>query len=207
VLVVGLTGGIGSGKSTVAALMAELGAFVIDVDALGRDVISPGGRAEGAVAREFGPTVLDESGAVNRAALAGVVFSETERLEALEAISHPAINEDLEAILDSVDPDSVVVLDLAVLAESNLGKLQSGRGYEVVVVVEAPAEVRLARLEDRGMDLTSAAARMDAQASDAERQALADHVIVNGGTLEELQARVHAVWKQLLRSRGDGSRR
>lgn len=202
-LVVGLTGGIGSGKSTAAGELGELGAVVVDVDAIGRAVIAPGGRAADAVAREFGSAVLDAAGNIDRAALAGVVFEDTERLESLEAISHPAINAELEAALDEAPDDAVVVLDMAVLAESNLGKLPSGRGYEVVVVVEAPEAERLTRLEGRGLAPAAARARMAAQASDADRRALADHVIVNDGSLEDLRAKVQAVWKQLMRSRAD----
>lgn len=197
---VGLTGGIGSGKSTAAAVLADCGAVVIDVDAIGRAVIAPGGRAETAVAREFGPGVLDEAGHIDRAALAAVVFQDTERLESLEAISHPAINEELEEVLSGLAADSIVVLDMAVLAESNLGKLASGRGYQLVIVVEAPEALRMERLVDRGHTSTEARSRMAAQASDSDRRALADHVVVNDGGLDDLTAKMQVVWKQLMRS-------
>ena len=197
---VGLTGGIGSGKSTAAAVLADCGAVVIDVDAIGRAVIAPGGRAENAVAREFGPGVLDEAGHIDRAALAAVVFEDTERLESLEAISHPAINEELEDVLSGLAAESIVVLDMAVLAESNLGKLASGRGYQLVIVVEAPEALRMERLVDRGHTSAEARSRMAAQASDSDRRALADHVVVNDGSLDDLTAKMQVVWKQLMRS-------
>ena len=199
-LVVGLTGGIGAGKSTAAARFAELGAAVIDVDAIGRDVLAPGGRAERGVIGFFGPGVTDSAGRIDRAKLAAEVFGRPDRLAALEAVSHPAINAELESRLEELadrGEADAVVLDMAVLAESRLGQLESGRGYTKVVVVEAPEAVRLARLIQRGLDEEQARARMASQATDEQRRAIADHVIANDGALEDLAAEVDRVWAAL----------
>ncbi len=201
-LVVGLTGGIGAGKSTAAARFAELGAAVIDVDAIGREVLAPGGRAEQGVVDVFGPGVLDGRGRIDRARVAAEVFGRPDRLAALEAVSHPAINAELDSRLQELADGGeagVVVLDMAVLAESRLGQLESGRGYTRVVVVEAPVEVRLPRLVERGLTEEQARARMASQATDAQRRALADHVIVNDGSPDELGAAVGRVWAELAR--------
>ena len=201
-LVVGLTGGIGAGKSTAAARFAELGAAVIDVDAIGREVLAPGGRAEQGVVDVFGPGVLDGRGRIDRARVAAEVFGRPDRLAALEAVSHPAINAELDSRLQELADGGeagVVVLDMAVLAESRLGQLESGRGYTRVVVVEAPVEVRLPRLVQRGLTEEQARARMASQATDAQRRALADHVIVNDGSPDELGAAVGRVWAELAR--------
>ena len=199
-LVVGLTGGIGAGKSTAAARFSELGAAVIDVDAIGRDVLAPGGRAERGVIDAFGPGITDERGHIDRGKVAAEVFGRSDRLAALEAISHPAINAELDVQLQEMADGGgvpVVVLDMAVLTESRLGQLESGRGYTKVVVVEAPEAVRLPRLLERGLTEEQARARMASQASDIQRRAIADYVIVNDGTPEELAAAVDKVWAEL----------
>ena len=189
--VVGLCGGIGAGKSTVARLLAERGAVVVDVDALGRSVLAHD-EVRHAVVAEFGDGVLDADGGIDRAALAREVFSCEGRLADLEAISHPAIDREIARHLEALasDPPDLVVLDMAVLVESDLGKLSDGRGYTEVVVVEAHAEVRLERLVARGMAADDARARMAAQATDAERRAVADHVLVNDGDEADLAERV-----------------
>ena len=189
--VVGLCGGIGAGKSTVAQLLAERGAVVIDVDALGRSVLAHD-EVRHAVVAEFGDGVLDADGGIDRAALAREVFSCEGRLTDLEAISHPAIDREIARHLEALasDPPDLVVLDMAVLVESDLGKLSDGRGYTEVVVVEAHADVRLERLVARGMAAADARARMAAQATDAERRAVADHVLVNDGDEADLAERV-----------------
>ena len=199
-LVVGLTGGIGAGKSTAAARFAELGAAVIDVDGVGRDVLAPGGRAESGVIDVFGPGILGEHGHIDRGKVAAEVFGRPDRLAALEAVSHPAINAELDMQLQEMADGGevqVVVLDMAVLTESQLGQLESGRGYTQVVVVEAPEEVRLPRLLERGLTEEQARARMASQASDEQRRAIADYVIVNDGTPEELADAVDQVWAEL----------
>ena len=201
-LVVGLTGGIGAGKSTAADQFAELGAVVIDVDAIGREVLAPGGRAEQGVIDAFGLGILDDDGHIDRGKVAAEVFGRPDRLAALEAVSHPAINAELDSqllVLAKGGDVQVVVLDMAVLTESRLGQLESGRGYTKVVVVEAPESVRLPRLLERGLTEEQARARMTSQATDAQRRALADHVIVNDSTPEELADAVNRVWAELTR--------
>ena len=193
-LVIGLTGGIGSGKSTVAAMLGERGAAVIDVDALGRVVIAPGGRAEAAVLHEFGPGVASPDGHIDRAALAAVVFGDSDALQRLTSISHPAINAELEERLALLatgpwSPD-VVVLDMAILVESTLGK----GVYSRVVTVEAPVELRVARAVSRGMDEADVRRRIAAQATDSARRAVADAVIVNDADFAALLAGVDDLW-------------
>ncbi len=200
-LVVGLTGGIGAGKSTAAGRFGELGAAVIDVDAIGREVLAPGGRAEQGVINAFGPGILGEDGHIDRGKVAAEVFGRPDRLAALEAVSHPAINAELDVKLQGLADGGqvqVVVLDMAVLTESRLGQLESGRGYTQVVVVEAPEAVRLPRLVERGLTEEQARARMASQATDAQRRAIADHVIVNDGSPEDLASAVDQVWAELI---------
>ncbi|MFT3855315.1 MAG: dephospho-CoA kinase [Ilumatobacteraceae bacterium] len=196
-LIVGLTGGIGSGKSTVAQLLAGHGAQVIDVDAVGRAVIAPGGRAEAGVVAEFGEHIVGADGAIDRRALAGVVFEQPGGgggLARLEAISHPAINAELTEIVGSLDDGSIVVYDMAVLVESNLGRSDPAHRYSHVVVVEAPLELRIERAVARGMGEADARARAAAQVSDEQRRAVADLVVPNDADLDALQANVLAAW-------------
>jgi dephospho-CoA kinase len=199
--IVGLTGGAGAGKSTVAALLAERGAVVIDVDAIGRQVLEPGGPAHGPVLARFGEGVADADGTIDRAALAAVVFSDPHELAALEAISHPAINAVLDRRLEALPDEAFVVLDMAILVGSRLGRdLPSGRGYDTVVVVEAPVDVRVGRLvEQRGMAEADARARIASQPGDEQRRAVADHVVVNDGDLAALTAAVDALVADLRR--------
>jgi dephospho-CoA kinase len=200
-LIVGLTGGIGAGKSTVARLLAEHGADVIDVDGLGRKVLEPGGKAEAGVAAEFGRDVLAQDGSIDRAALAKVAFADAAALARLTAISHPAINEELAERLQQVRSaraDSIAVLDMAVLAESQLGRTNDQYRYTFVITVEAPDEVREERAVARGSGRDDVRRRMAQQATDTQRRALADVVIVNDGTAEQLATQVDALWKRLL---------
>ncbi len=197
-LIVGLTGGMGVGKSTVGGLLSELGAEVIDVDALGRKILEPGGLAVSAVVERFGPTVSETDGSINRAALAEIVFGNAEQLTALEEISHPAINEMLDQTVDSLGiSDAIVVYDMAVLVESRLG-YDTKHPYEVVVVVEAPMADRLERLQQqRGIEPKDALARIESQASDEERRAVAQFLIANGGDLDALSDATAELWDQL----------
>ncbi len=197
--VVGLCGGIGAGKSTVAGLLAERGAVVVDVDALGRSVLSHD-EVRRAVVSEFGDSVLGADGEIDRAALAREVFSCEGRLTDLEAISHPAIDREIARCMDALagNPPDLVVLDMAVLVESDLGKLPDGRGYTEVVVVEAGAEVRLERLVARGMTADDARSRMAAQATDADRRAVADHVVVNDADEATLAGKVDELLRLLV---------
>ena len=213
--VIGLCGGIGAGKSTVARLLAERGATVIDVDDIGRDVLTQD-NVRDAVVAEFGDGVLDDDGYVDRGTLATLVFGDRapggkSRLSDLEAISHPAINKELARRLDALtgemrtgqnprqatDKYHLVVLDMAVLVESDLGRLPDGRGYTEVVVVEAGRETRLERLVGRGMTVGDARARMASQVGDAERRAVADHVVVNDGDEAQLAGEVDRLFDQL----------
>lgn len=202
VLIVGLTGGIGVGKSTVTQLLAERGAVTVDVDGLGRQVIAPGGGAVEEVVRRFGEEVRGSDGGIDRPALASIVFGDEENLAALNAISHPAINELLDAAVDEVlavaEPAGlIVVFDMAVLVESTLGQ-DTRHPYEVVVTVEAPLTVRLDRLEGRGMNRDDATARIESQVTDDERRAVAQFVVGNGGDLAALEGVVDELWSQLV---------
>ena len=193
-LVVGLTGGIGAGKSTAAQRFAALGATLVDVDALGHLVLQPGGKAHDAVLEAFGT--------VDRRELGPIVFADPAQLERLTAISHPAINAELAELLAGLDGTAdVVVLDMAILAESDLGRLGPPHGYTVVVTVEAPTELRVQRAVARGMAEDDVRRRLASQASEDERRAMADHVIVNDGDEAALHAQVDDVWDALTSSR------
>ena len=192
-LVIGLTGGIGSGKSTVAGLLELRGATVIDVDALGRQVIAPGGRAETMVAEAFGPDIVDTAGHIDRPALAAAVFGRPDALGRLTEISHPAIDAEIDERLHDLPRNAIVVLDMAILVESVLGL---GR-YTRVVVVEAPADVRVERAVARGMQADDVRARMASQTTDDRRRAVADVVLHNDGDLLTLTARVDELWTQI----------
>jgi dephospho-CoA kinase len=188
---VGLTGGVGSGKSTVAALLARHGAVVIDADALAREVVEPGSPGFDAVVTRFGSTVVAD-GRLDRAALAALVFRDKRALADLNAIVHPLVGERAAELMAAAPPDAVVVYDVPLLVEADLAA-----GFDVVVVVEAPAETRLARLQGRGLSAEDANARMAAQAADAQRRAVADVVIENEGSRAELAERVDELWTLL----------
>jgi dephospho-CoA kinase len=193
VLIVGLTGGIGAGKSAVATLLAEHGAVVIDADKLAREAVEPGSEGLDMVVAEFGPDVLDATGALDRSALARRVFGDEPARRRLEAIVHPLVRLRSAELIATLPVDSVVVNDVPLLVESNLAGL-----YEVVVVVLAPEAVRVERLvRDRDMTESEARARIAAQATDDQRRAVADIVVDNDGTLDELRAKVDEVWAKL----------
>ena len=196
-LVVGLTGGIGTGKSTAAAMLADHGAVVIDCDGLGRRVIEPDGRAFTGVVARFGTGIVTD-GRIDRAELAAIVFSDPDALADLNGISHPAIDAEIADGIAAAAAGSIVVLDMAVLVETNLGKGQ----YDRVVVVEAPLAVRLERLVGRGMAEADARARIASQATDAERRAVADYVLDNGGDLRSLRRQVAELWSALQHTAG-----
>jgi dephospho-CoA kinase len=193
---IGLTGGIGSGKSTAAGRFAELGALVIDADALAREVVEPGTQGLAAVVAEFGGQVLDGGGRLDRPALARVVFGDDAARGRLNAILHPRIRARAAELIAAAPPGTVVVQDVPLLVETG----QSG-AYDLVVVVEAPAELRVRRLvRDRGLPAEEARARMAAQATDEQRRAAADVVLVNDGTPEDLRAKVDALWAERIAS-------
>ncbi len=200
-LIVGLTGGIGAGKSTVAGLLASHGAAVVDVDALGREIIAPGGAAVEPVLERFGDHLRGPDGGVDRPALAAIVFNDPDELAALNEISHPAINELLDERISSIceaGTASVVVLDMAVLTESTLGR-NTRFPYEIVVTVEAPPDVRMERLVERGMSADDAKARLASQATDEQRREVSNFVIGNGGTADELTDATAQLWDALRR--------
>ena len=189
---IGLTGGIGSGKSTAAGRFAELGALVIDADALAREVVEPGTEGLAAVVAEFGEQVLDGAGRLDRPALARVVFGDEAARGRLNAILHPRIRGRAAELIAAAPPGTVVVQDVPLLVETG----QAGR-YDLVVVVEAPEELRMRRLgQDRGMTAEQVRARMASQATDEQRRAVADVVLDNGGTPEELARQVEAFWAE-----------
>ncbi|MEV5829936.1 dephospho-CoA kinase [Spirillospora sp. NPDC052242] len=192
-LKVGLTGGIGSGKSEVSARLSGHGAVVIDADRIAREVVEPGTPGLAAVVREFGDGVLLPSGGLDRAKVGSIVFHDADRLAALNAIVHPLVGERMQELMDAAPADAVVVYDVPLLVENGLKGM-----YDVVVVVDAPEEAQLDRLTSRrGMTEADARARMANQASRDERRAVADHVIDNSGDLEKLHAQVDALWETL----------
>jgi dephospho-CoA kinase len=193
-VLVGLTGGIGAGKSTVARLLADRGAVVIDADEVARFVVEPGQPALGALVARFGPDVVGSDGRLDRGRLAELAFATPEDTAALNAITHPAVGEEIARRIEEAGPDAIVVCDVPLLVEAETAR---SRGYEYVVVVEAPREVRLARLAQRGVSRADAEARMARQASDDERRAVATHVVDNGGDLARLESQVDAIWQEL----------
>jgi dephospho-CoA kinase len=189
---VGLTGGIGSGKSTVAQLLRDRGAIVIDADAIARDVVEPGMPALDALVERFGADILRADGTLDRPALAKKAFVDDESRKALEAITHPAIGAEFLRQVAEAPADAIVVHDVPLLVEST-----RGFDYGAVIVVEAPVAVRLERLEARGVDRDDAEARMAAQATDEERRKVATWVLDNGGNLASLERLVDAIWSEL----------
>ena len=194
---IGLTGGIGAGKSAVSARFAHHGAVVVDADTIAREVVEPGTPGLAAITAEFGREILAADGTLDRAALAKIVFADPDRRAALEQIVHPLVALRSGQLMAAAPPQAVVVYDVPLLAEL-VGKGQRTTDeYDVVVVVEAPEEVRITRLVARGLPEWDAEARIASQSSDEERRALADHVLVNDGTLEELDAQVDDLWERL----------
>ncbi|MEW1890043.1 MULTISPECIES: dephospho-CoA kinase [unclassified Streptomyces] len=192
---VGLTGGIGAGKSEVSRLLVGHGAVLIDSDRIAREVVEPGTPGLAAVAEEFGPGVLAPDGTLDRPALGAIVFADPDRLAALNAIVHPLVRDRSAELEKAAGPDSVVVHDVPLLTENGLAPL-----YDLVIVVDAAPETQLDRLVRlRGMTEADARARMAAQATREQRRAVADLVIDNDGPVEELVARVREVWAELSR--------
>ncbi len=193
-LLVGLTGGIGSGKSIAARMLEERGAVVFDADVLAREAVAPGTEGHRAVVERFGADVLAPGGELDRDALASVVFADPAARRDLEAIVHPEVRrlfaEGAEAFRES---DRVVVFSAPLLVETGMHT-----AFEVLVVVSAPAEVQVARLlRDRGMSDEAIRARIAAQAPLEDKAAVADIILHNGGSLEELERQVDRLWDDL----------
>jgi dephospho-CoA kinase len=193
VLSIGLTGGIGSGKSTVSALLAERGAVIIDADRIAREVVEPGTPGMAAVVAAFGEGVVGPDGGLDRPALAAVVFVDPEARARLDGIVHPLVRARAAEVAAAAPPDAVLVHDIPLLVETG----QAGR-YDLVLVVRADLDARLARLVVRGMTEDDARARIAAQATDEQRAAVADVVLDNSGTREELAAQVDRFWTDLV---------
>jgi len=193
-LLVGLTGGIGSGKSTVSAMLAERGAVVIDADAITRSLQVPGQPVFDAMVERFGPGIVAADGSLDRQAVASVVFTDEAARKDLEAIVHPAVGmEMVRRLQEHAGTDSVVVYDVPLLVES--GKT----GYGAVVVVDVDPDIAVARLvAHRGFDEADARARIANQVDRAARLAVADRVVDNSGTMAELEAQVDEVWAWLV---------
>src|SRR3954464_14631104 len=197
---VGLTGGVASGKSTVAAILAELGAVVIDADALAREVVEPGTPGLAAVVEEFGPEVLTDDGRLDRARLGAVVFGDEQARRRLEGILHPLIRARAAEIESAAPPGALVVHDIPLLVESG----QADR-FDAVLVVDVPVETQVERMvRDRGMRREDALARVAAQADREQRLAAATHVVDNTGTREDLRDRVTEVLAELVSAGSTG---
>ena len=203
---VGLTGGIGSGKSEVSRRLAARGAPIIDADLAARDVVQPGTPGLGEIATVFGPRVLRPDGSLDREQLGQLVFADPGLRAKLNAIVHPLVHERMRQLeqqaIAAAGPAAIIVHDVPLLAENGLG-----RGFDTVLVVDAPDDQRVQRLTaTRGMTAAHAQDRMAAQASRQQRLAIADIVIDNSGTLDDLDRRVEEVWAVLrdLAGRADG---
>jgi dephospho-CoA kinase len=191
---VGLTGGIGSGKSTVSALLAARGAVVVDADAITREVQAPGSPVVAAMVERFGDGIVDEHGALIRQAVADIVFNDPEALADLNKLVHPAVTARMgERLVELAETDQLVILDIPLLVEG-------GReGLAGIIVVDVDPEVAVQRLvEHRGMREDDARSRMARQATREDRLAKADIVIDNSGTLADLEAAVAAAWPAIV---------
>jgi dephospho-CoA kinase len=201
-LLVGLTGGIASGKSTVSAMLAEQGAEVIDADHIARQVVMPGTPAWCKIREHFGPGVLHPDGQLDRQALADIVFADKSKLALLNEITHPAI---FARIADRLEAhhgqDVVVILDAALLIEAGLAE-----GVDVVIVVHSPREIQVERLAAKGVGQTDARNRIASQLEPEKRLARADIVIDNSGSLEDLGRQVDKIWKELQARLAAGAR-
>ena len=188
----GLSGGIGSGKSTVAKILTDLGAVVIDADVIAREVLEPGQIGYENTILSFGESVLSESGSIDRKKLAELVFQNPVQLAKLEAIVHPAVIDRVAQIRESLPETSTVVYDTPLMFEKQL----QGQ-FDKVLIVSADIELRRSRLLERGLELNDINARMANQATDEQRESIADFVIQNNGSLAQLQERVAKVWQEI----------
>jgi dephospho-CoA kinase len=190
-LVVALTGGIGSGKSSVGEIFADLGAIVVDSDQLAREVVERGTIGFDQIIAAFGDEV-SKNGELNRAALAELIFKDETKREQLEQITHPLIRKAFAKIVYSAKADSIVINQIPLLVES-----KHDYKFDHVITVSAPEEVRIERLLKRGMTLTQIKQRLQAQSSDLQREKIADSIITNSGSKSELLSEVEKVWELL----------
>jgi dephospho-CoA kinase len=191
VLRIGLTGGIGSGKSTVSALLAARGAVIVDADRIAREVVEPGTPGLARIVEAFGEPVLAADGSLDRAALAAVVFADPEARRQLDGIVHPLVRARAAELAAAAPPGAVVVNDVPLLVET--GQASS---YDLVLVVEADPATRVSRLVQRGLTAEDARSRMAVQASDEQRRVVADVVLDNSGTAEQLAEQVDRFWAE-----------
>ena len=192
---VGLTGGIASGKSTVSAILRELGAVVIDADQLARDVVAPGTDGLREVVEAFGADVLTADGQMDRPKVGSIVFADPAKRQVLEGIIWPLVGARTAELVESAASDALIVHDIPLLVETGQASL-----YDAVVVVDVPTEIRVERMvRERGMSEEDAVARINAQATREQRLAVATYVIDNTGTLEDLRDRVVEVYEQITR--------
>lgn len=198
---IGLTGGIASGKSVVAVRLAEHGAIHIDADALAREVVEPGEPALARIEEEFGAELIGPDGHLDRAALASVIFADPERRAALNAITHPAVKDRARTLMNAAvaaDPHAVIVYDVPLLIEA---RVDAEHEFDLIVVVNANSQVRLSRLmELRGLSRAEATHRLNSQVSDTQRLAIADVIIDSNGTLEDTLRQADALWESISHS-------
>jgi dephospho-CoA kinase len=192
--VVGLTGGIGAGKSTVLDMLAKRGAVVIDADAIVHDEQRAGKPVFNAMVEAFGPEIVGPDGELDRPKVASIVFNDPEKLKQLNAITHPAVGKEVLRRLTEAGEDGIVVIDIPLLTENT----RSERGLQAVIVVDVHPDTQLDRAVTRGADADDAKKRMAAQATRDERLTLADHVLDNEGSLEALEKQVDELWERLL---------
>jgi dephospho-CoA kinase len=199
---VGLTGGIASGKSTVSAILRELGAVVIDADELAREVVEKGTPGLAAVVDEFGPGLLTADGHLDRPAMGALVFGDESARKRLEAIVHPLVFERIVDLEAHAPDGAVLVHDIPLLAESGRAAAPDRGGFDAVIVVDAPQEVQIERMvRDRGWSADDALARIAAQATPEDRRAIATYVVDNTGSLEDLRREVQKIYGELTERR------
>jgi len=191
--VVGLTGGIGSGKSTVCEMFARRGAKIVDADAITRELQQPGTEVFDEMVDAFGPEVVQRDGTLDRGAVARIVFSDPDKRHVLQQIVWPRVGARVAELVGAAGDDDIVILDVPLMAESTEG---SRRFANTIVVVDAAPETQIAHLEAKGVAADDARVRMAAQASRDERLKLADHVLTNDGPVDELEKQVEALWEQ-----------
>jgi dephospho-CoA kinase len=190
-LLVALTGGIGSGKTMVGEIFAELGALVVDSDQLAREVAERGSKGFDLIVTEFGDEIL-KNGDLDRAALASLIFKDPKKRAKLEEITHPLIRQSFAKIVSSADSDSIIINQIPLLVES-----KHDYKFDHVITISAPEKIRTERLLKRGLALTQIDQRMKAQATDAQREVISDTVIVNDKSEQELLAQIEKVWESL----------